>query len=368
MAAAGVELIEKYRWLTDAWPAGLGEAGCVTVALAADRPKVLDAFAAEPDERVAIEEAADVPSPHVAVIDTDGGLVAVELNGYEGSRPDVLQRLSRRGKAASVYWEINGMVIVSCASRGRVVAAVDLSVDDEGGDLPARLRSLLRAGDADLVAVGAAMVQRYTGVAVQPGLSGGLGEAYAVNPRPEEPDVQLPEYTSLRYDYQHLVDGIVAAEPVARRRLAEWCAEQALAVVGLAGEDAVREVTGQFGGSGPARQTLRFTQLRARASREETRAEAAYRRVEYNYDWEEPHGERAARLEAADRAWNRAIRQEFALATVEYACQADSVSAAIGAVSMALFSVNSGPGRDSFAEKVADLLGNPTSGWPDDQS
>jgi stage V sporulation protein SpoVS len=366
--AAGDELIDKYRWLTDGWPTGLGEAGCVTVVVAADRETVLDAFAAEQIERVPIEDAADVSSPQVAVVDAGNGQVAVELNGYEGSRPDVLARASRRGKAASVYWEINGMVIVSCASRGRLVASVDLSVDDQGADLPARLRSLLRAEDGDLVAVGAAMVERYTGIAIQPGFLADLGEAYVVCPRPDERDIEDPERTTLRYDYPHLVSGIVSAAPTVRRRLAEWCAEQALATVGLAAQDAIREVTGQFGRSSAARQTLKFTQLVARVSREERRGEAAFRREEYSDDWDVPRVELEAGQAAAHREWNRAIRQEFALAAVAYACQNDSVSAALGAVDSALYSVDSGQTRDAFAGKVADLLANPTSGWPEDVS
>jgi hypothetical protein len=368
VARGSEELIDGYRWLTDAWPTGLGEAGCVTVVVAGDREKVLDAFAAEPDERVAIEDAAMVPSPHVALVDAEGGLIAVELSGYEGSRADVLARASRAGKAASVCWEIDGMVVVSFASRGRVVASGDLSVGADGAELPARLRALLPAADGDLVAAGGAMVERYTGIAVRAGVFESLGEAYVVNPRPEERALEHPERTSLRYDHPQLVAGVVSAEPATRRRVAEWCAEQAVAVVGLAGQDAVREVTGQFGGSGVARQTVRFTQLTARVSREERRGEAAFRRAEDSNDWEVPREEREARKEAAHRDWNRAIRQEFALAAVEYACQNDSVSAALGAVDSALYSVDPGPRRKALAEKVADLLTRPNPDWPTDES
>jgi hypothetical protein len=48
--------VDSYRWLTQPWPTGLGEAGCVTVVLGADGGKVLDAFAAQPDERVPLPD------------------------------------------------------------------------------------------------------------------------------------------------------------------------------------------------------------------------------------------------------------------------------------------------------------------------
>lgn len=335
---------------------GLGEAGCLTVVVGADTEKVLDAFAAESKERVSIEDASLVPTPHVAVADAAGGaLVAVELNGYEGSRPEVLARASRRGKAASVYWEINGMVTVSCASRGRLVASADLSEGTEDADLPARLRTLLPAADDDLVAAGGAMVERYTGITVPPGVLDGLPEAYVVHPRPEQRDLETPDNTALNYDYPQLVRGIVAAGPAAQRRLAEWAAEQAVSVVGLTAEPAVREVTSQFGGSPVAQQTLRFVQFSARIDREELRAEAAHQREEYNDAHLHPR-EREARLEAAEREYHRAIRRNFALTAVEYACQNDSLSAALGAVDTALHSLAPGTARDALADKVADLL------------
>jgi hypothetical protein len=368
VAGRGDELVGRYRWLTEPWPTGFGEAGCLTVVVAADTATVLDAFAAEPNERIPIEDAALIPTPHVALADAGGALVAVELNGYEGSRPEVLARGSRRGKAASVYWEINGMVIVSCATRGRVVASVDLSVDTEDTDLPARLRAMLSSADDDLVALGGAMVERYTGIAIGPGSFERLPEAYVVYPRPEERDVEDPDRASLRYEYPQLVAGIVSADQAVRRRLAQWCAEQALGVVGLAAEQAVREVTGQFGEATVPHQTFRFTQYSARIDRDEQRAEAAYRREESRDDWSIVRAEREARLMKTDREYQRAIRRNFALAAVEYACQNDSVSAALGSVDSTLYSVAPGTAREALADKVAELLAHPDPDWPRDVS
>ena len=40
--------------------------------------------------------------------------VLIEDNGYEGAQPDVLAALSRKGRAASVFWNVNGIAMFGC--------------------------------------------------------------------------------------------------------------------------------------------------------------------------------------------------------------------------------------------------------------
>src|SRR5690349_20676641 len=53
-------------------------------------------------------EDVDIEDPFVRVLDVAGpagpAVLAVEFNGWQGSRPEVLARLSAGGLAASMYW------------------------------------------------------------------------------------------------------------------------------------------------------------------------------------------------------------------------------------------------------------------------
>jgi len=53
----------------------------------------------------------------------EGVVVLIEDTGWQGSRPEVLSRLSKRGAAASVSWNVNGLVMFSSARRGKVQAS-----------------------------------------------------------------------------------------------------------------------------------------------------------------------------------------------------------------------------------------------------
>ncbi|WP_284537053.1 DUF6461 domain-containing protein [Nocardioides sp. T2.26MG-1] len=97
-------------------------------------------------------------------------VVLVEDNGWQGVRPEVLSRLSKPSKAASVSWNVNGLLMFSCARRGEIVSTVDLWDPDAAGELPAALRHLWERGpDTDEpLAAAMTLVEKYTGVAVPP--------------------------------------------------------------------------------------------------------------------------------------------------------------------------------------------------------
>jgi hypothetical protein len=58
---------------------------------------------------------------HVAVGTLGDVVVAVELAGWEGNRPEVLRRLSACGRAASMYWSVNSATGFSAAEDGEVL-------------------------------------------------------------------------------------------------------------------------------------------------------------------------------------------------------------------------------------------------------
>ena len=55
----------------------------------------------------------------------DGGVLVTENNGWQGSRTDVLEAVSRGGTAASVYWSVNADMSFLYAVDGVVVAWFD---------------------------------------------------------------------------------------------------------------------------------------------------------------------------------------------------------------------------------------------------
>ena len=56
------------------------------------------------------------------VVEIEDAVIVVENNHYVGSRDEVLERLSRNGKAASHYWNVNRLTRLSFARAGQVIA------------------------------------------------------------------------------------------------------------------------------------------------------------------------------------------------------------------------------------------------------
>lgn len=157
-----------YDWIYDA----LSEAACVTAVAGTTSQQVLAAFGADTSVDLDQDDAYGGGDEHpaaVAVKDVPGGVVAVELNGFQGSLENVLGRLSRLGPTASIFWNVNDDNAFSCAREGKIVATVDMydAEDPDDVELPADLMPLFVTADDDGVsmwAVGAAMVEAFTAV------------------------------------------------------------------------------------------------------------------------------------------------------------------------------------------------------------
>jgi hypothetical protein len=319
----------------------------------------LDAFAADPEERIKLTDAASVPVAHVAATDAGGAVVAYELNGFEGSREEVLKRASRLGKAANVFWNVDGLVTFACARRGRVLCWVDLLLDEHPEELPASLRRLLPADrvEADLVAVGAAMIEVFTGVTVLPEMISANEDAYVVRPRVEELALETVAHCGLGNDHPELVARLADASGLARRAVAEWSAEQALRHTGLNDDPAVASVISQFGGESAARTTPAFTQRVAQIDRDHDRAETRYDKKLYA-----PHDSRW--VEELEYGW--ATQRTRAVRATRYACSDDDLSAALGAVHAAACCFAKAGAEEVFAAEVARLIAVPRAQWPDE--
>ncbi|GAA2155769.1 hypothetical protein GCM10009844_43320 [Nocardioides koreensis] len=156
---------DDYTWLEDSL---LGEAACLTVVLGKSRESVLADFGADAQVVVPID---DAYGNGVSLVDIPDGVIAIEYNGFQGAQPEVLRALSVDGSASSMFWNVNDDNAFSCARGGQLVATVDMYDAEDPGevDLPDDLRLLFELGadeDADLHAIGLAMVEQFTGVKI----------------------------------------------------------------------------------------------------------------------------------------------------------------------------------------------------------
>ncbi|MFC6932478.1 DUF6461 domain-containing protein [Actinomadura yumaensis] len=142
-------------------------------------PSTLDAArAAEPEYQV--------PLPTVLLVGDlgEGWSLAVEINGFQGTRPEVLRALTAGGETAyAAYWNINLDSRVVLAESGRVVGAIEpFDGDDMWGAAPERLSrhfeglplgrpsdDLLQVPDTDIKAAALLAGERATGRGVDAG-------------------------------------------------------------------------------------------------------------------------------------------------------------------------------------------------------
>lgn len=167
-----------YGWLHDelAW---FGVAGCVTVATDVSREEMADAFGADLAAPTR-ELHADEDQMLVSFAEIGDCQVAIEVNGYTGSKPEVLEALSRPGRAASAFWNVEDMIRFACAEDGSVLYDGEFVYDGTDG-LPDELVPLVELVADDLEdefddsddddvpsyqAVALALVETFTGIRV----------------------------------------------------------------------------------------------------------------------------------------------------------------------------------------------------------
>jgi hypothetical protein len=224
-----------YHWVGSSV---LGEAATVTFVPGRSSADVLRAFGADPAEPLPLLEFQDRDyqniDPWVCVLDRPDGVIAVEFNGWQGGDEPVLRGLSSpTGRAASMFWNVNGTRRLSVARDGVVLASFDLR--PEGTDSPEVLALL---ADVDLddpyhgSAKGLLAATRFTGISLTPEDLRRIAAAdvgYAILPLlPELYTEQLLADGTRRWPGHGPLDAdtdLLAALPADRlRELAWWAA------------------------------------------------------------------------------------------------------------------------------------------------
>ena len=97
----------EFPWLRTS---PLRDGACITLVGPPDAEGVVRGFGGDLSEARPMSLAAvgmpTVDEPTVAVREVGEWLLVVEVNGWQGSRPEVLRRVSAGGRAVSVYWNV----------------------------------------------------------------------------------------------------------------------------------------------------------------------------------------------------------------------------------------------------------------------
>jgi hypothetical protein len=268
--------VPDYSWVRDYGRSKIAQAACITVATCLSCEEVLLALGADLDSgTLPWADLSQIEEPTVAVVAAGDAVVAVEPNGWQGNRPEVLRPLSRSGRAASTYWNTDSDMKVSVAEGGRLLCTFDpVAPDRRQGDNPAVVEPLI--GDLDFAAGAWAeqcmiLVERFTGVRVTPEMVAGLNRVSVITPVLEDKQtVPAVEQHPLRRDEPGAAVAIAALPPERQRRLAQQVALQAVVATGLADHPAVKATISAFSQpiSGPTAELDAFVrQISADATR-----------------------------------------------------------------------------------------------------
>ncbi len=261
-----------YRWIDES---ALGDAATVTMVRGASPDEVLQAFGADPAEPESAEELSqdfDL-DPWVSVLPVEGGVLAVEFNGFQGSFRPVLESLSRAGRTASLFWNINAVTRLSFADNGNILASHELGCAEEitDPDVNEALAGLDFESYRDKLEKGVLAVERYSGNRlreedVERMVEEGTG--YRILPHLSElyPEARNPDGSRTFPG-----DGPLGAEtdrlafvPEETLRDLAWLAASAVAEhVGVAGDPVIADVLAERRLSAEAELLARRSQLRA---------------------------------------------------------------------------------------------------------
>lgn len=214
----------------------LRDGACVTLVAPADAAGIVRGFGGDPAgaRRTSLAETGmpSVDEPVVAVRDLGSWLLVVEVNGWQGSRPEVLRRISAGGRAVSAYWNVNLTTRFSYAVDGRVLTAFEvMSSDRRHGADPDCLEEA-RAGlpweTGEWVPLMLALASRVTGLRIEPGWFNGDFAVMPVSPVDDDPASAIyPPTEALTYDDGPLAWALLHADDAARRSVAGIAARYA---------------------------------------------------------------------------------------------------------------------------------------------
>lgn len=178
--------VPDYAWLRDYSRSKIAMAACITVATRLSREDVLSAFGADPGSETLqwSSQVGESVNSTVAVAVAQDAVVAVEYNGWHGAGPEALVPLSRVGRAASVYWNVDSDMKISIAEAGRLLSAFDpADPDRRSGEDPRAVDPFIEDLDFATGAWaenGMTVVERFTGVPVTAEMVAALDQWYVI--------------------------------------------------------------------------------------------------------------------------------------------------------------------------------------------
>jgi hypothetical protein len=97
---------------------------------------------ADPDDIEDLED--EHPGELLQLVPMDGWVIALEPDGFQGAREEVLASLSRDGRALSVHWNVELDSAVTYAVNGEILTAFDLiNIERRTGSAPEALNEIL---------------------------------------------------------------------------------------------------------------------------------------------------------------------------------------------------------------------------------
>jgi Family of unknown function (DUF6461) len=243
-----------YAWFKDHW---LRQAFCLSLVRGLDQAEVLRRLGGERSQlrTLTLGEAAELSSsfqagyPQIVLAARAGGWsVAVEDNGFEGSRPEVLRALSGGTQAVSVYQNVNALGYFSYAVDGALLVSFEpLFPQRRWGRQPDLLLPQMRAVGLDpdwqqppydeIDTAALALAERLTGVHLDPTLLDGPLLGAEITPLLNDP----PLSSSLREEDAELVAAVDHAAPGVLRRAAATAARHAVQLAQLEHDQVVVE-------------------------------------------------------------------------------------------------------------------------------
>ena len=227
------------------------DAYCVTLVPGAASALVLEGFGVD----FTVEPAGDEPS--VCVIEGAGFVVAVEPNGWQGTRSEVLRRVAPGGRAASLFCNVNMNTRLTLSAAGSVLFSeeaagqptVDAAVASyfDGLDFEAEALEGHPYESVGWWTSGITVMERFTGVILDGPPPAGHLRAFRVVPWLEDlptsagpvrpttdrdiysfPDWPLGEAAFGEDGLRRLVRQVGQVDDAARRRLTLWAAREGL--------------------------------------------------------------------------------------------------------------------------------------------
>jgi hypothetical protein len=211
----------------DALPGG----GCLVLVAGASLDRIVSAFGGS---SVTAGGRESLGPSDVGVRAGEAWSLAVEHNGWQGSRLEVLRRLSAGTRAVSVFWNVNGVTRFRYVVDGVVMTGIDppsrwgvdpSGLDALGGDLP---------WETDPASAMVTLAGRLTGEPpLEEWVRGPLAIAGIVTPWPDDPAPLDPTLMPLTYSDPTLAWALRHAPAARLRSVALLAADGVAAEAGL---------------------------------------------------------------------------------------------------------------------------------------